>query len=458
MFLKRSPVPTDSPDLAELLQTALDQSVAGPSWLNERRQAAFDRLHEQELPTTEPEEWRYSKIEDFDPSSYSVSHNTVAAQLDEGEFDQALRSLLQEIGDRAGLVVLRNGQVVYEKGFEGTAKGVRFGVVAEDSNDATNSVDSLVYQSALSTGDYFAELSTIATTTPVILDVPDGVVIEQPFVVASFTDSENGLVGTRVSIRIGQDAQASIVEVNAGADVPALVLPVTEVQLARAGRLFYSAVQDLPDTVWSIGTFAATVDTEATLTADVAAFGGDYSRLRMDCRLIGRGAHGNLSSVYFGNAQQSIDLRTFQDHEAPDTTSNLMFKGAVADSSRSVYTGLIRIHPEGNGSRAYQTNRNIKLSDDAWAESVPNLEIQHNDVLCSHASTVGPVDEDQLFYLETRGVPSAIAERLVVGGFFSEVLTNLAVPQLQNLLEARVGQLLDQLETSAPAVSSGAVE
>lgn len=438
---------TDSPDLAALLQSALDQSTDGPQWLTDRRQAAFDKLKDEELPNTEPEEWRYSRIEDFNPARYSVIAGEAPAQLSEDEFDAALRSLLDEIGERAGLVVLRNGHVIFEKRYQGHDKGVRFGTIAGggDGDDADQARCESIYQAALPVGDYFAQLSTIATTEPIILDVPDGVVIEQPFVIASFTDTENGLAASRVSIRLGRDAEASIVEVNAGSDVPALVLPVTEVQLSQAARLKYSAVQDLPDTVWSIGTFAATVDSEATLTADVSAFGGDYSRLRMDCRLVGRGAHGNLSSVYFGDAEQTIDLRTFQDHEAPDTTSNLLFKGAVADQSRSVYTGLIRIHPEGRGSRAYQTNRNIKLSDDAWAESVPNLEIENNDVLCSHASTVGPVDEDQLFYLETRGVPTAIAERLVVGGFFNEVLTNLAVPQLQDLVQARVNQLLDQL-------------
>ena len=117
-----------------------------------------------------------------------------------------------------------------------------------------------------------------------------------------------------------------------------------------------------------------------------------------------------------------LDLRTFQEHRAPDTTSNLLFKGGVSDHSHSVYTGLIRILPDGRGSNAFQTNRNLKLSEHAWAESVPNLEIENNDVHCSHASTVGPVDEDQRFYLESRGVPTRAAERLIVGGFFDEVL------------------------------------
>jgi Fe-S cluster assembly protein SufD len=123
----------------------------------------------------------------------------------------------------------------------------------------------------------------------------------------------------------------------------------------------------------------------------------------------------------------------------------------VDDPSHSVYTGLIRIKPEARGTNAFQTNRNLKLSEHAWAESVPNLEIENNDVHCSHASTVGPVDEDQRFYLESRGVPTAAAERLIVGGFFDEVLDDLPVPALAPEVRSRLGVLLDRKVGVAPA-------
>jgi len=126
--------------------------------------------------------------------------------------------------------------------------------------------------------------------------------------------------------------------------------------------------------------------------------------------------------VYLGTGDQRHDLRTFQRHEAPDTSSNLVFKGALDGRSRAVYTGLIHVGHDARGTNATQSNRIIKLSDDTWAESVPNLEIHHNDVRCAHASAVGPIDEDQRFYLESRGVPPEVAERLVVAGFFEEVL------------------------------------
>jgi Fe-S cluster assembly protein SufD len=144
------------------------------------------------------------------------------------------------------------------------------------------------------------------------------------------------------------------------------------------------------------------------------------------------------------------DIRTLQDHVAPGTTSNLLFKGAVEGLAQSVYTGLIHIGKQAAGVNAFQTNRNVKLSDGAWAHSDPNLEIENNDVRCSHASTVGPVDEEQAFYLESRGIPPTVAERLIVMGFFDEVLDRLPVPGAVRLLRDEVARKLARRDDEVP--------
>ena len=151
-----------------------------------------------------------------------------------------------------------------------------------------------------------------------------------------------------------------------------------------------------------------------------------------------------MRALYFGDSTQMHDFRTLQDHVAPHTTSDLLFKGAVEGHSRAVYTGLIRVGKGAPGTNAYQTNRNVKLSDGAWAESVPNLEILNNDVKCSHASAVGPVDEEQRFYLESRGVPPQVAERLIVLGFCGEVLERLPVPGAVGVLQREIAEKLDR--------------
>lgn len=214
----------------------------------------------------------------------------------------------------------------------------------------------------------------------------------------------------------------------------------------RAGRLDLAVVQELGRRSWQVGSLVADVAQEANLRVGMIGLGGEYARLRTDCTLSGRGAHGDLLAVYFGDGDQTLDFRTFQRHDAPDTTSNLLFKGAVGGRSRSVYTGLIRVDKAARGTNAFQTNRNIKLSDDAWAESVPNLEIETNDVRCSHASTVGPVDPEQRFYLESRGVPPLIADRLIVAGFFDEVVRELPLPILADEVRARISDKLDRVE------------
>jgi Fe-S cluster assembly protein SufD len=171
--------------------------------------------------------------------------------------------------------------------------------------------------------------------------------------------------------------------------------------------------------------------------------GGDYVRARTEARLSGEGGSTRQVALYFAGGDQMHDFRTIQDHDAPHTSSDLLFKGAVQDRAASVYTGLIKIRKHAGGSTAFQTNRNLTLSEGAWAESVPNLDIETNDVKCSHASTVGPIDEEQRFYLESRGVRPEIAERLVVLGFFDEVIAQLPAGAIADDLRERVSAKLD---------------
>jgi Fe-S cluster assembly protein SufD len=226
--------------------------------------------------------------------------------------------------------------------------------------------------------------------------------------------------------------------------VESLVVPVTRLEVGKAARVGHIGVQLLGQRAWQVGHLDAAVDAEATLTASAAGLGGSYARLRTDCRLVGRGATGNLRALWFGEADQTLDFRTFQEHAAPDTVSDLVYKGAVGGRSRSVYTGLIQVDENARGTDARQTNRNLKLSEDAWAESVPNLEIRNNDVRCAHASAVGPIDEEQLWYVESRGVPTNIAERLIVAGFFEEIAGTLPIPEAAPPLRAAIEEKLDR--------------
>jgi Fe-S cluster assembly protein SufD len=291
----------------------------------------------------------------------------------------------------------------------------------------------------------FATLNDAFAADPVVITVPRGVQLAEPLVVGTHLSGAGAAGFPRLVVLVGEGAGATVIDRTTSTDDDVLSVPLTEVRVERGGRLDLVVVQQLGSAAWQLGSLVADVGQEAHLRVGLVGLGGAYARLRTDCRLSGRGASGDLLAAYFGDGDQTLDFRTFQHHDAPDTTSDLLFKGAVGGRSRSVYTGLIRVSKEARGTNAFQTNRNVKLSDDAWAESVPNLEIETNDVRCSHASTVGPVDPEQRFYLESRGVPPTTADRLIVAGFFDEVVRRLPGDELVAEVRGHIADKLDRV-------------
>ena len=415
-------------------------ALPGPAWLRARREAAVARVGDMELPTSDEEVWRYSLIDDLDLDAYAIpAPGGEAPSVPEPAWDVA-----RSAGDPAATVVVVDGRVAHvELAGRWAERGVRVGPVA-DQPDGAEVLGSVLGADGAAAPDVLGVANEAFSAEPVVIDVPAGVVVDEPFVVVDWMATSGALTFPHLVVRLGADAEATVVEHHTGDDVAALTVPATELAVAQAARLRYLGVQRRGPRAWQIATQSSRVERDATLVAAQAALGGAYARTRADCRLVGRGATGNLMAVYYGDGDQTLDFRTFQDHAAPDTTSNLLFKGAVAGHSRSVYTGLIRVRPEGRGTNAFQTNRTIKLSEHAWAESVPNLEIENNDVHCSHASAVGPIDEEQRFYLESRGVPSDVADRLIVEGFFLEVLTQLPAIGAASGVWAAIVERLDR--------------
>jgi Fe-S cluster assembly protein SufD len=267
-----------------------------------------------------------------------------------------------------------------------------------------------------------------AFSLPVVIHVPKGRAIADPIVIDHVAPA-GALWFVRTIVIVEDNAEVTVVERFTGGS-GGMVVPVLELKAHRSARVRYQAVNQLVGDAVSISAQAASGDRDSTTTLASISLGGGYSRVRTEARLIGQGAHGEQIGVSFGDNAQTHDLRVSQVHAAPKTTSDLSFRSAVQDDARSIYTGLIKITADGKGSSAFQTNRIIKLSDRAWADSVPNLDIENNDVKCSHASTVGPIDTDQRFYLESRGIPTAVAERLIVLGFFDDVLGKMPAKHL----------------------------
>jgi Fe-S cluster assembly protein SufD len=379
--------------------------------------------------------WRYSRIDDLDLASYrlvDVSDRRPDVELGDLPLDLGASITVTVIDGRvdsiAGDEALIERGVVECASLPPVAPGLResLGIVVTEAIDL------------------FTDLNDAFAPDPLIIRIPAGTVLDEPLLVDQIITADGAAVFPRLIVQAGANSQFTVIERYRSADVQALVVPVVEIDVAPSARVTYAAVQELGPKVWQIASQVSRVAQEATFTSGTAALGGDYARLRTDCRLDGRGATGTLLAAYFGEGGQTLDFRTFQDHRAPDTTSTLLFKGAVGGASRSVYTGLIRVRPDAKGTNAFQTNRNIKLGPDAWAESVPNLQIENNDVRCSHASAVGPIDPEQRFYLESRGAPPADAERLIVAGFFEEVIAQLPTSQVGVHVRAAIAEKLDR--------------
>ena len=388
--------------------------LAGPAWLQARRREAVERFADAPLPSSAEEVWRYSRIAELDLDAYSPATGPGIGPVD-----------LPDVGPAAATVVVRNGHVAsVDVDPALAAKGLLVGRLTELDPDG----DPLGAVSG-DPHDALGHLHDAFTADPVLVRVPRGMVVTEPVVVVHWVDEPRTASFPRLIVQAGEDSEVTVYDhVASPPDLDALVVPVVELDAGPAARLRYLNAQVLGRKVWQLGHQASRVDRDAHLKTTMVALGGDYARLRIDSRMTGKGGSGEMLAVYFGEGEQMHDFRTLQDHIAPQTTSDLLFKGAVEDAARSVYTGMIHIGKEAAGVNAFQTNRNVKLSSRAWAESVPNLEIENNDVRCSHASAVGPVDEEQAFYLESRGVPPDVAERLIVLGFFEDVLERLPVP------------------------------
>ncbi|HCB36923.1 MAG TPA: hypothetical protein DEP66_01540 [Acidimicrobiaceae bacterium] len=420
----------------------------GDAQLTKRRREAAEFAEATGLPSFTEEVWRYSPIDDLDLDRYTLAvpgETPTAGKGSSGTagYDTVELSASLEAG-AAAVVSVVNGRFesaeVRSAGLTVRTLDCDYDVdgVAPAGTPAGDLLGSVMTEPV----DVFAAANLAYTGSPIVVEVAPGAVVDGPVLVRSRTDADAVAWFPRLVVVAGRDSEAVVVEQHTGADVEALVCPVTELRVGDAARLSHVTVQQLGPRMWQIAAQVAETGRDSSLGSHHIALGGGYARARIDSRLAGTGGSAEVNAAYFGRGTTSLDFRTHQVHAGAHTTSNLLFKGALDDSSRAVYTGLIRIEPDAAGVSALQTNRNLKLSPQAWSESVPNLEIENNDVMCSHASATGPVDAEQTFYLERLGVPPDTAEALVVRGFFDDVLATLPVPEIGTAAGDRIAALL----------------
>jgi Fe-S cluster assembly protein SufD len=414
------------------------RALGGPDWLVERRLAAAEQVAGIEWPTPAEEIWRYSRIDELDLDRFRPPARD---ELGEPGPEPAPGGgpVAAEAGERAGLVVVRNGRVVHHE-LDETLAGKGVVVCGLATCEEADVADFLGACSGASP-DAFTVLHDAFLAGGAFIRVPGGVVVDRPIIVLHWSEGEGLATFPHTLVAAEESSEVTVLDRFGSPDTGGaghLVDAVVELSVGDNARLRYLSVQEHGPHTWQVALQRAHVGRDGSLQSSAVALGGDYARLRSESLLAGEGGQSDLTAVYFGDHTQMLDFRTLQDHDAPNTRSDLLFKGAVEDEAHSVYSGLIRLRPAARKAVANQTNRNLVLTEGAGAESIPNLEIEANDVKCSHASAVGPIDEDQLYYLESRGVPPAEAERLIVLGFFDDVLERLPLPTLVRALRRTV--------------------
>jgi Fe-S cluster assembly protein SufD len=400
--------------------------------------------------------WRYSRIDRLDLDRYQPAGAVplLAANHPGPSPSDRIHSLVASLGARSGLVVTINGVLATLASSLGDDV-LSLGRAGEHPEGET------LLGSVVSEPGDFLLLNEAFAVDPLVVDIAPGAVIDDPVVVVHMVSGDGGeAVFPRTLIRSGAASRAGVVEivvdVDAGllAELPSpprsgssaatpgsavdgaghLVVPLTEIEVADEATLSFVSIQSLGPDTWQLAHQGSTIGAHATLQSFAVALGGNYARLRTDSALQGESGTSLLRAAFIGRDDQMLDFRTLQDHLAPRTTSDLLFMGAVADHAHSVYSGLIRVRRGAVRSDAMQTNHNLVLDEGAHADSVPNLDIEENDVKCSHGSTVGPVDEEQRYYLESRGVEPGVAERLIVAGFFEDIADKVPISGARSMV------------------------
>ncbi len=279
--------------------------------------------------------------------------------------------------------------------------------------------------------------------------VPRGIQLEAPIVLTVVNGADKTALHRRLLIVVEEGAEVEVWEQYLSGDETSETLLNTSVELVvgQNARLRYVCAQDLNEKSWIFGSQRAEVARDGSLDWVALGFGSARGRVRMETMLAGEGAEGKVTGAYAPHARQHIDFDTTQEHAAPNTTSDLAFRGILGDRSTAVWRGMIKVDPGAQQTDAFQECRNLLLSKRAHADAIPGLEILANDVRCTHAAAIAQIDQEQVYYLRSRGLPESVANRLVIEGFMAEIVERFAEGPLREAvagaLEQRLAAVLD---------------
>jgi Fe-S cluster assembly protein SufD len=386
----------------------------------------LERYRALPFPTTTDEPWRFTDLKGFDPDAF-VSNGHVRGQTPAG----AGASMLEL--DVAGFATATEDGIEVERAPEG--------VTFEPLRDHE------LLGTLVGADEKFAAHNGAFWQHGLLVHVPRGLVLERPLYVRVANTHEGGALFWRLVVVAEPESRFSVVEefVSQSPELSGYSNAVSELFVGDGAKVEYVSLQNLSPQTWHFAAHRAQVDRDAELDWVTGGFGSKKGKTRIQNDLAGPGATSRVTGAYFADGEQHLDYDTFQEHIAPNTTSDFAFKGALRDHATAVWRGMIKVEKDAQKTNAYQENRNLILSEQAHADSIPGLEIEANDVRCTHGATISPVNRDELFYAMARGISRGEAERLIVRGFFTDVLNRIELEPVREAvteaLEARIPKL-----------------
>ena len=379
-----------------------------PTWLEERRQRGASLAQSLPLPDQKAKGWEFTDLSTLDLDSYGEASSVATIEAAEGAVAMPLAAAL---GSHEQLLHERLGSLVPVE-------------------------------------DPFVARNEAGWRDGILVHVPRGVKVAEPIRIELPLDEDGAAVSWRTLVVLEEGAEAEVWEhcSSAGDETEALLNSVVELHVGQAATLRYVSTQDISERAWIFASQRAQVERDGRLDWTALGFGSARGKVRMETNLAGPGSEARVTGGYAGGPGQHLDYDTTQEHAAPNTFSDLAFRGVLAAGATAVWRGMIRVDPGAQGTDAFQESRNLLLSPDAHADAIPGLEIEADDVRCTHAAAIAQIDRDQLFYLTSRGLDPAAAKQVIIEGFLESLVERLAAGPVRDevsaALEKRLAEIL----------------
>jgi Fe-S cluster assembly protein SufD len=404
---------------------ALSQGWGGPSFLKEYRERAWSLYHSLPMPTVKDEAWRRTDIHDLNTSSFNIPDGKARTSI-----PPVPGWLLKPLVDKkhGGQMIIRPDRTDVELDADLARQGVIFTDLQTAEAQYSDKLANIIGQLVKPDEGKFAAMSAALAKYGAFVYIPKGVQVEIPLHSVIWGPGAGMAYFSHILVWMEPDSSLTYVHEAAspdGSGEQTLHSGIVEIHISDNAKLQFVELQSWGDNVWNFSHERARVGRDANLEWIFGALGSNLTKNFSEIDLIGEGAIGKMSGFYFTDGKQHLDHDTQQNHLAQHTTSDLLFKGALKDNSRSVWQGMIYVAPGAQKTDGYQANRNLVLSSKARADSIPGLEILADDVRCTHGATVGKIDAETIFYLLSRGIPYVEAEQLIVEGFFDPIMQRI---------------------------------